>query len=118
MTSRVYVDDNLGSDLPDRGTAEHPFQTAAYALFIHESGSTIPGIFVRNKEGTEYVEITASALKKAKKDADGLAKKAKKADEIKRKEEEKKANEQKKLEESKKIIITEDPSLPKPTTVS
>lgn len=114
MSGSVYVDASAGIDSPGRGSAEAPFNTAGYALFIGESIATI---FVRNKEA-EYTEITASAMKKAKKEADGLAKKAKKEEELKHKEEEKKANELRKLEDSKKIVITEDSTLPRPIKVN
>lgn len=113
MSGSVYVDASAGIDSPGRGSVGAPFNTAGYALFISESISTI---FVRNKDA-EYIEITASAMKKAKKEADGLAKKAKKEEELKHKEEEKKANELRKLEESKKIVITEDSTLPRPIKV-
>jgi hypothetical protein len=76
---------------------------------------------VRAKGVEEYVEITQSALKKAKKNAEGLAKKAKKAEELKQREEQEKGAEaerlQKKLEESKKIVLEEDQSLPKAAKV-
>ena len=60
-------------------------------------------------------------MKKAKKGADGLEKKRKKAEELAEREAKEKAAEREKreklLEESKKIVLTEDASLPKPTKV-
>ncbi|KIJ51411.1 hypothetical protein M422DRAFT_158290 [Sphaerobolus stellatus SS14] len=118
MSLKVYVDEVIGVDSPDHGSTNKPYQTAAYALFVGDAANP-PLIFVRGKGADEYVEITQSALKKAKKGAEGLEKKAKKAGELKLREEQEKGAEaerlQKKLEESKKIVLEEDPSLPKAT---
>lgn len=121
MSTKVYVDETKGSDAPDHGSVEKPYHTAAYALFVGDAANP-PVIFVHAKDGDEYVEITQSALKKAKKNAEGLQKKAKKAEELRLREEQEKGAEaerlQKKLEESKKVVLKEDPSLPKATKVS
>lgn len=107
--------------MPDNGSADKPFQSAEYALFVGEQADP-PTIFVRAKGNADYVEITKSALKKAKKNADGLFKKAKKVEELKQREEQEKGAEaerlQRKLEESKKIVLEEDTSLPKSTKVT
>jgi len=116
MATTVYVDETKGSDAPGKGSADKPYQTAAYALFVGDAANP-PVIFVRGKDGEEYVEITQSALKKAKKNAEGLQKKAQKAEELRLRQEQEKGVEaerlQKKLEDSKKIVLQEDPALPK-----
>ncbi|KAL6940061.1 asparagine--tRNA ligase [Hanseniaspora vineae] len=83
--SELYINEFTGKDATTQtGTKELPFQTAAYALFSSASaGSAEPKLFVFKKTEQEdksiveeYVLITASALKKAKKGAEGLKKKA------------------------------------------
>ncbi|KAF8525974.1 asparaginyl-tRNA synthetase [Hysterangium stoloniferum] len=117
MASQIYVDEITGSDTTGDGTIQQPYQSAAHALFVNQAISE-PKLLMRSKEESDFVEITASALKKARKNADGLAKKAKKSEELKLREEQAKGAEaektQKKLEESKKIVLTEDSDLVKP----
>ncbi|KAI0300466.1 asparaginyl-tRNA synthetase [Multifurca ochricompacta] len=67
----VYVDEAAGSDLTGVGSLDVPYQSIAHALFLH--GQTIT---------VRYEEPTQSALKKAKKGADGLEKKRRKAEEL------------------------------------
>lgn len=104
----VYVNEQTGKDDSSaKGTEQSPFQTAAYALFKAGADSSIL-IFKEDK----YENISPSALKKAKKGAEGLAKKAEKAAKLKEQATDKEAEEAQKLEASKKIVIKEDKSLP------
>lgn len=113
----LYIKDSTGVDeLTITGTKEQPFKTPAFALFANVTNNGTdaaePKLFVFKDEENGFVEITASALKKARKGAEGLKKKA-----IKAKEQEAKL-EQQKLENAAKqmaalnIKIEEDKSLP------
>lgn len=111
--AQVYVNEKTGSDAADvAGTEQQPFETAAYAALVQPEAK----IFVyKQKEDSdefEYSEISASALKKAKKGAEGLKKKQEK--QVKQAEEQKKKQEEasKKLAELELIKIVEDKSLP------
>lgn len=111
--STIHVDESTGSDETGKGTPEQPYQSLAFALFTHPDAK----LLVRKDAAGTYEEPTQSALKKAKKGADGLEKKRKKAEELaerdaKEKKEERERRE-KLIEESKKIILVEDESLPK-----
>jgi asparaginyl-tRNA synthetase len=116
----VYVDETAGSDSTGNGTEAQPYQTLAYAIFITASAEATYQI--RKDPNTSYDEPTQSALKKAKKGADGLEKKKKKAEELAEREANEKGAEREKreklLEESKKIVLEEDSSLPQATKVS
>lgn len=105
----VYVNEQAGKDDDScaKGTEEAPYQTAAYALYKSGAESSIL-IFKEDK----YETISPSALKKAKKGAEGLAKKADKAAKLSQQASDKEAEEARKLEASKKIVIKEDKSLP------
>ncbi|CCM02995.1 uncharacterized protein FIBRA_05110 [Fibroporia radiculosa] len=111
--STVYVDESSGSDEIGKGTQETPYQSLAFALFTHGSAQ----VLIRKDPTGSYEEPTQSALKKAKKGADGLEKKRKKAEELAEREAKERSEErdrrQKLLEESKTIVLTEDPALPK-----
>ncbi|KAH9856723.1 asparaginyl-tRNA synthetase [Lenzites betulinus] len=110
--SPIHVDESAGSDETGKGTSEQPYQTLAFALYSHPDEKFL----IRKDAAGTYEEPTQSALKKAKKNADGIEKKRKKAKELADRE----ANEQaaagerkeKRLEESKKIVLQEDASLP------
>ncbi|RDX44243.1 asparaginyl-tRNA synthetase [Lentinus brumalis] len=108
----IHVDESAGSDETGKGTPEAPYQTLAFALYSHPEG---PYVIRKDASGT-YEEPTQSALKKAKKGADGIEKKRKKAEELAEREAKEKAEarerKEKKLEESKKIVLQEDSSLP------
>jgi asparaginyl-tRNA synthetase len=112
MTS-VYVDEATGSDLTGDGSQQAPYQSLAYALFIQGQSAKV---LVRKDANAEYDEPTQSALKKAKKGADGLEKKRRKAEEIAEREAQANNEEREKrerlLEESKKIQLVEDATLP------
>ncbi|CAN6674924.1 asparagine--tRNA ligase, cytoplasmic [Trichomonascus vanleenenianus] len=102
----VFVNEVTGQDTEGYGSQEKPFQTPAYAVF--KAGTE--EIFVL-KDG-QYEKISASALKKAKKGADGLVKKAEKAIKAAEQLAQREAEEAKRLEAAKQIVITEDKSLP------
>ncbi|KAI0343548.1 asparaginyl-tRNA synthetase [Trametopsis cervina] len=109
----IHVDEAAGSDDQGKGTPESPYQSLAFALFTHPGAS----LLIRKDASATYEEPTQSALKKAKKGADGLEKKKKKAEELAERDAQQKAQErerkEKLIEESKKIVLTEDSSLPK-----
>ncbi|KAF5316910.1 hypothetical protein D9611_003639 [Ephemerocybe angulata] len=107
--SSIYVDEAAGSDTTGVGSQEAPYQSLGFALYTQPTASFL----IRKDAQAEYGEPTQSALKKAKKTAEGIEKKLKKQAELdaaKGKENEKR---EKLLEESKKIVLTEDESLPK-----
>ncbi|KAI0657743.1 asparaginyl-tRNA synthetase [Cubamyces menziesii] len=108
----IHVDESAGSDETGKGTPEQPYQTLAFALFSHPEEKFV----IRKDAAGTYEEPTQSALKKAKKGADGIEKKRKKAEELAEREAKEKAEarerKEKRLEESKKIVLQEDPSLP------
>lgn len=111
--SLVYVNEKSGSDSAETaGTEQQPFQTPAFALFVKPDAKVLVYKQKEDSEDFEYVEISASALKKAKKGADGLKKKQEK--QLKLAEEQKKKQEEasKKMAELDLIKIVEDKSLP------
>lgn len=108
----IHIDESIGSDETGKGTPEAPYQTLAFAVYSSPEG---PYAIRKDASGT-YEEPTQSALKKAKKGADGIEKKRKKAEELVEREAKERAEarerKEKKLEESKKIVLEEDPALP------
>ena len=118
--STVYVDEASGSDEAGKGTRELPFKSLAFAVYSSD-GLANTKYLIRKDSTADYDEATQSALKKAKKGADGIEKKKKKAEELAAREDnEKKAERERKeklLEESKKIVLEEDPALPKAAKV-
>jgi hypothetical protein len=117
--STYYIDESAGSDDTGAGTIESPFQSLAFALF--KAGAAEPKLLARKDANAEYDEPTQSALKKARKNADGLEKKRKKAEELAERassaQNADRERKEKALEESRKIVLTEDEDLPKATTV-
>ena len=117
--SAFHVDEAAGSDTAGAGTPDAPYQSIAFALFTHGQDAKV---LVRKDANTPYDEPTQSALKKAKKGADGLEKKKKKAEELAEREAKAKGEERERreqnIEESKKIKLVEDESLPKAVKVS
>jgi asparaginyl-tRNA synthetase len=123
----IHVDSLSGSNDKGSGTKENPYQSLAHAIFIHgpsesfsiRSGSDSSGA---GAGAGEYTSPTPTALKKAKKDAEILQRKAKKAAEQGAEEQANKALErervERRLEESKKVVLKEDLSLSKPIRVS
>lgn len=104
----VYVNEATGIDEASAdGSQAKPYKTPAYAVY------TVPTASIQVFKGDAYEPISPSALKKAKKGADGLAKKADKAKKLEQQQASKNAEDLKKLEASKNIVIKEDPTLPK-----
>lgn len=112
VMSKVFVNESSGSDAATAGSEQLPYQTPAYAVFKQPEAT----VYVyKQKEGSEeyeYAEISPSALKKAKKGAEGLKKKEEK--QLKQAEQDKKKQEEaaKKMAELDLIKIVEDKSLP------
>lgn len=111
--STIHVDETTGSDETGKGTPELPYQSLAFALFTHPDAK----LLIRKDAAGTYEEPTQSALKKAKKGADGLEKKRKKTEELAEREAKEKKDErerrEKLIEESKKTVLVEDENLPK-----
>lgn len=113
----LYVNESTGVDEQTvAGTQEKPYQTAAFALFAFQQqngeDAAEPKLFLFKSEDNEYQEISASALKKARKGCNGLAKKAvKQKEELARKQKQEADNAAKQLA-SLNIKIEEDKSLP------
>ena len=108
----VYVNEATGlDDASADGSQAKPFKTPAYALFVNAESS----IQVYKEEA--YEPISPSALKKAKKGADGLAKKAEKSKKLAEQAAAREAEEAKKMEAAKNIVIKEDASLPTATKI-
>ncbi|KAL6305083.1 asparaginyl-tRNA synthetase [Sparassis latifolia] len=107
----IHVDESAGSDESGKGTPELPYQTLAFAIFTHGAS---PILSRKDPSGT-YEEPTQSALKKAKKGADGLEKKRERAEREAKEKAEERQRRERVLEESKKVVLTEDSSLPAAT---
>lgn len=110
----VYVNEKTGVDTAETaGSEQAPFQTPAFAAFTQPEAKIFVYKQLEESEEFGYAEISASALKKAKKGAEGLKKKlekqAKADEEAKLKQEEA----AKKFAELDLIKIEEDLSLPK-----
>jgi asparaginyl-tRNA synthetase len=113
--SETYIDETAGDDESGSGTQNAPYKSLAYALFKHDGPDT--QLLIRKDAETPYDKPTDSSLKKAKKGADGLRKKAAKAAEIAEREAKEREEADKRLEESKKIVLVEDETLPASTKV-
>ncbi|GME72306.1 unnamed protein product [[Candida] boidinii] len=113
--SEIYINEATGFDeQAATGAQDAPFKTAAFALFkVPEATKYLVFKPAENAESeSAYVEITASALKKAKKGADSLKKKEEKNKLLAEQKAAKEAEDNIKLMESMKITITEDKDLP------
>lgn len=110
--SQVYVNEKTGSDVADAGSEQKPFQTPAFALFSLPEAKVMVYKQKEDSEEFEYAEISASALKKAKKGADGLKKKLEKQAKLAEEQAKKQEEASKKLAELDLIKIVEDKSLP------
>ncbi|CCF55532.1 hypothetical protein KAFR_0A00940 [Kazachstania africana CBS 2517] len=109
----LYIKDATGVDeLSVAGTQEQPFKTPAYALFAFQqqnADAPEPKLYVFKAEDSEFLEISASALKKARKGCEGLKKKLIKQKELELKQQEQKLTKQM---SALQISIEEDKSLP------
>lgn len=112
-----YIKESVGIDeLTVSGSQEQPFKTPAFALFanLQNNGEDAaePKLFVFKPEDNEFVEISASALKKARKGADGLKKKLLKQKEQELKKQQQDVENAAKQMAAMNITIEEDKSLP------
>jgi asparaginyl-tRNA synthetase len=114
----IHVDERDGSDATGQGTPENPYQSLAFALHSHGSSAQT---LIRKDSSSGYEEPTQSALKKAKKGAEGIEKKKKKQEEIAQRDlaekKEERERKEKLLEGSKQIVLVEDPGLPEAVRV-
>lgn len=111
--SQVYVNEKTGVDGSDvSGSEQQPFQTPAFALFQHEDAKVLVYKQLEDSEEFGYSEISASALKKAKKGAEGLKKKQEKLAKLQEQQQKNQDDAAKKLAEMELITIKEDESLP------
>lgn len=125
MASLIYIDEASGNDDTGTGTQNAPYKTLAYALFKHDGADNAGDppsdagvqLQLRKDATAPYDKPTDSALKKAKKGAEGLRKKQLRAAENAEREARARADVERKLEESKKIVLVEDPTLPKAVKV-
>lgn len=108
----VYVNEKSGADVADAGSEQKPFATPAFALFQKPDAKVFVYKQKEESEEFEYAEISASALKKAKKGADGLKKKLEKQAKLAEEQQKKQEENARKLAELDLIKIVEDPSLP------
>lgn len=109
----VYVHETSGVDSAETaGLEKSPFQTAAYALFQQPESKILVWKQKEDSDEFEYTEISASALKKAKKGAEGLKKKAEKQAKLAEQQAAKQQDNAAKLAELDLIKIEEDKSLP------
>lgn len=112
----LYINDTTGIDeLTRSGSKEQAYKTPAFALFAaqqFDAAAAEPKLFVFKTEENDYVEISASALKKARKGCDGLKKKAIKQKEQAAKQQEQAAAAAAKQMANMHITIEEDKSLP------
>lgn len=115
----VHVDLVGGNDSTGDGSASAPYLTASHVLLKH--GASPVNILVRKAAGEEYAEITKSALKTARKEADGIEKKRKRAEELAARDAEKEAaakeKKAKQLDEARKVVLEDDPKLQAATKV-
>lgn len=109
----IYVNETSGIDSADvTGDQTAPFQTAAFGLYQKPDSKVFIYKQIEDSEEFAYTEITASALKKAKKGVDSIKKKAEKQAKL-AEQSEQKAKEVDSLSSDLDLIkITEDSSLP------
>ncbi|KAJ2700781.1 asparagine--tRNA ligase [Coemansia sp. IMI 203386] len=125
ISDLIFVDEATGSDDAGCGNKDKPFKSAASAVghiaSQPEAAQESLKIVIKKAGDEKYSYITPSALKKAKNAYELALKKAKKQAEREARDKEEReaklAEEQRKLEESKKVVLTQDPSLPKPKTI-
>lgn len=110
--SQVYVNEKTGADTAGNGSEAVPFQTPAFALFTCPDAKVLVYKQKEDSEEFEYLDISASALKKAKKGAEGLKKKQEKQLKMDQEQEKKHLEASKKLAQLDLIKIEEDKSLP------
>ncbi|XP_047538337.1 asparagine--tRNA ligase, cytoplasmic [Vanessa atalanta] len=110
----IYTSEKTGSDSTGDGSAENPFKTILQAM-RHAGKEPFPTIYVDSKDdGKQYDVAAKSQLKKITKI---WSRECYKAVEKAKAEDDNVEKRQQNLDEAKKIILKEDPSLPKATTV-
>ncbi|ODV96115.1 hypothetical protein PACTADRAFT_49519 [Pachysolen tannophilus NRRL Y-2460] len=112
MSKTVFVREDTGKDVEveGAGSSSSPFQTAAFALYLDPEAKIM--VYKEDEEVKDYVEISASALKKAKKGAEGIKKKLEKAKVAAEKQKEKELEDARKQMAAMNIKIVDDPNLP------
>lgn len=114
----VYVHETSGVDSADvAGLEKSPFQTAAFALYQKPDSKVLIWKQKEDSDEFEYVEISASALKKAKKGAEGIKKKLEKQAKLAEQQAAKQVDNAAKMAELDLIKIEEDKSLPAPKKI-
>ena len=108
-TTTYHVDETAGNDASGDGSRTAPYQTAAAVIDAHGKDAKIE---VRKAGEDEYVEITASAMKKAVKGAELLAKKRARAEADTKAKAAAAEEDARKLEAAKAIVLTQDSTLP------
>ena len=109
----VYVNEKSGVDSVEvPGSEAQPFQSPAFALFQNPEAKVFVWKQVEDSEEFHYAEISASALKKAKKGAEGLKKKAEKQQKLAEQQAAQQEQAAAKLAQLDLIKIEEDTSLP------
>lgn len=109
----VYIDEKVGSDDAGDGSIQKPYQSPAQAIVNHGPSPPLV-IMTRKSEEEEWAAIGISALKKARKGAEGIEKKKQKALAAEAKAADKAAAQEK----SKDVVLEEDSSLPQAVKVS
>ncbi|KAI6098071.1 hypothetical protein EDD16DRAFT_1527349 [Pisolithus croceorrhizus] len=106
----VYIDQANGVDAAGHGTIDLPYQTLAYAIFSTPIAAISETTHYQIRKGPEaqYDAPTQSAMKEAKKDAQGLEKKSLKVEAEENEARERQEKREKRLEESKKVVLAED----------
>ncbi|QPG75935.1 asparagine--tRNA ligase [Brettanomyces nanus] len=114
--SEIYVNPTTGVDTDSsKGTKEAPYKSPGFALFKDPDAKVYTFKEVEGK--ADYYEISASALKKAKKICESLKRKAGKKKKLEASKAEREADESAKLMAAMKITITKDESLPAPKKI-
>lgn len=110
--SQVYVNEKTGVDGPDvAGSEQQPFQTPAFAVFKDASAKVLVYKQLEESEEFGYGEISSSALKKAKKGAEGLKKKQEKQAKLQEQQQKSQDDAAKKFADMELVSIKEDESL-------
>ncbi|KAG0301706.1 hypothetical protein BGZ98_008119 [Dissophora globulifera] len=120
----AYVDETKGSDETGNGSVETPYQSPVQALLVHGKDVKIHVWKVAAADSDEvsgYTLISPTALKKAVKKLAEVEKKAKKmaeqAAEQAAKDQAAAEERERVLEAAKQVVLTEDASLPKATSI-
>ncbi|RHZ56524.1 asparagine--tRNA ligase DED81 [Aspergillus thermomutatus] len=125
----IYIDEDVGlDDSTATGSESAPYKTLVHAYLqqppaegnqylMRKSQTDATGENVDPAAKLEWKPATKSATKKALSIVEQRKKKAAKEQELAIREKQEAEKRQKVLEEAKKVVITEDPSLPKPVRI-